>query len=323
MIGNRDRRARPAVKPLWRILIIGIGAALATGARAAVPFSSTPVSVPSTTGGVRQDVPATLLKPDGDGPFPAIVMLHDCSGLGPRSSGAPLRWATLLAGEGYLVILPDSFTPRGFAGGVCEVSPAARTDNVNPLPRAIDAYATLAYLRTLSYVDGEHVGVMGGSHGGTTTLVVDETSVSSTSMLAAARKNGFAAAIAFYPGCGGHFGAWNVTRNGAFGPVTGYIGTYQPAAPLLILIGEKDDWSPADYCRELASRAQAAGYPVTLKVYPGALHSFDSDRPPRYIADRRNINKPNGMGATTGGDPAAWADSIAEVKAFFARYLKP
>ena len=300
----------------------GFAALVGAGAQAAVPYSSTAVSVPSATNGVPQDLPATLLKPDGDGPFTAVVMLHDCSGLGPRSSGAPLRWGQLLAGEGYVVIIPDSFAPRGFAQGVCEVSPGTRTDNVNPLPRALDALATLAYLRTLPYVEGEHIGVMGGSHGGTTTVLADTFPTSPSAPSASDRLRGFAAAIAFYPGCGGHFGAWNVTRNGPFGPVTGYIGTYRPVAPLLILIGEKDDWSPAEYCHEMAARAQAAGYPVTIKIYPGALHSFDSDRPPRYVADRHNINRPNGMGATTGGDPAAWTDSIAQVKAFFARYLK-
>lgn len=29
-------------------------------------------------------IPATLLKLPGGGPFAAIVMLHDCSGLGPK-----------------------------------------------------------------------------------------------------------------------------------------------------------------------------------------------------------------------------------------------
>ena len=41
------------------------------------------------------DIPATLIRPDGDGPFPAVVILHDCSGLGPKSSGsASLSGAT-------------------------------------------------------------------------------------------------------------------------------------------------------------------------------------------------------------------------------------
>ena len=67
------------------------------------------------TGGAPQDLPATLLRPDGDGPFPAIVILHDCSGLGAHSSHAPARWAPLLAGEGYVVLIPDSFVPRGIS----------------------------------------------------------------------------------------------------------------------------------------------------------------------------------------------------------------
>ena len=35
-----------------------------------------------------------------------------------------------------------------------------------------------------------------------------------------------------------------------------------------------------------------------------------------------NPNAPGGRGATTGGDPAAWADSIREVLAFFRTHLQ-
>ncbi len=60
---------------------------------------------------------------------------------------------------------------------------------------------------------------------------------------------------------------------------------------------------------------------VRLEVYPGAHHCFDSDRPVRYVATRINPSAPGGRGATTGGDPAAWADSILEVVAFFGLHL--
>jgi hypothetical protein len=53
----------------------------------------------TTTSGAFEQIPATLLKPDGPGPFPAIVIMHDCSGLGARSSGAPDRWAKELVGR--------------------------------------------------------------------------------------------------------------------------------------------------------------------------------------------------------------------------------
>jgi dienelactone hydrolase len=51
-------------------------------------------------------------------------------------------------------------------------------------------------------------------------------------------------------------------------------------------------------------------------------HSFDNDRPARYVAERTNANAPGGKGATTGGNPAAWADSIREVSEFFAAHLR-
>src|SRR5260221_12533856 len=63
-------------------------------------------------------VPTSTIKPDGDGPFPAVVVLHDCSGLGPRSSGSPGRWAQELVRRGYAVIIPDSFSTPGFPYGV-------------------------------------------------------------------------------------------------------------------------------------------------------------------------------------------------------------
>ena len=60
---------------------------------------------------------------------------------------------------------------------------------------------------------------------------------------------------------------------------------------------------------------------MAIKIYPGAHHSFDSPRRQRFIATRINPNAPGGRGATTGGNPAAWADSIREIIAFFDRHL--
>jgi dienelactone hydrolase len=99
-------------------------------------------------------------------------------------------------------------------------------------------------------------------------------------------------------------------------------GVYRTPAPLLILIGEADDWTPAADCRALAEAAGRAGQPVAIKTYPGAHHSFDSRHPVRFVPGRLNPSAPGGRGATTGGHPGAWADSIREVTAFFARHLK-
>jgi dienelactone hydrolase len=253
----------------------------------------TSMSTPTPEGGSEQ-IPISVRLPGGKGPFPAVVIMHDCSGLGPRSSGSPERWANMLLQRGYAVVVPDSFSTRGFPAGVCTDPSPARLD-VRPLRRVRDAYAALAHARTIPEIDGRRVGLMGGSHGGTTTLLAD----------GASQGSGFAAAIAFYPGC--------FPRSAA----------YRVSAPLLILTGEKDDWTPAEPCRRLAETAAAAGEPVSIRIYPGAHHAFDSAAPVRYVETRMNASSPTGRGATTGGDPDAWADSIRQVESFFGRYLKP
>ena len=260
--------------------------------------------------GSPEQIPATAFRPDGPGPFPAVVILHDCSGLGSKSSGAPGRWAQELMQQGYFVLVPDSFSTRGHADGVCTDPSRSRTQ-VNPYRRVRDAYAALAYVRTLPFVDGRRVGLMGGSHGGSATLASIVAPESDAEPLARERRAGFAAAVALYPGCASPLGSWHANLS----------GVYKPVAPLLILIGEKDDWTPAEPCRRLTEAARAAGYPVAIKVYPGAYHSFDSYTPVRYIAARVNANSATGRGATTGGDPNAWADSIREIAAFFGRQL--
>ncbi|MBV8169981.1 MAG: dienelactone hydrolase family protein [Alphaproteobacteria bacterium] len=275
------------------------------------------VVVTSVASGER--IPAELQKSDGQGRFPAVVILHDCSGLGTPSSGAPQRWSDELVERGYVTLIPDSFGPRGFPTGVCLEAPD-RAKVAAPV-RAGDAYGALAYLRTLPFVDGRHVGVMGGSHGGWSTLAAMYEPARDDNPLRAAKRDGFAAGLALYPGCAAPFGTWAVQRDGH--RLTGHTGVYKPIAPLLILIGEKDDWTPAEPCRWLAETAQAEGYPVEIKVYPGAHHAFDSYAPLRWVPGRNNPNHPSGLGATTSGDPSAWADARKQVAAFFAKHLKP
>jgi dienelactone hydrolase len=261
--------------------------------------------------GAPEELPSRVSVPDGIGPFPAVVILHDCSGLGPTSSGAPARWARDLVARGYVVLMPDSFSERGFPNGVC-TDPSPSRAEVSPFRRVRDAYAALDYLRKQAFVDPNRIAVMGGSHGGLTTLaamvLVPERPRESPR---SAAPRGFAAAVALYPGCAARLGNWRADGS----------GVYRPVAPVLILIGEKDDWTPAAPCRELTEASRRAGYPVSIKVYPGAHHAFDSYGPERYLATRVNVSSPSGRGATTGGNPTAWNDSIREVAEFFDRHL--
>jgi dienelactone hydrolase len=272
--------------------------------------------------GSSDQLPATLIRPDGAGPFPAVVIMHDCSGLGPRSSGAPLRWAQELVPQGYVVLIPDSFTPRGFPDGVC-TEPANKTNIVNGTIRARDAYGALAALRQMPYVDGKRIGIMGGSHGGMTTLAAMVASVKESDPLSGAKSTGFVAGIALYPNCGLWYGEWKTVRQSKdFGPVVSHSGVYKPIGPVLILTGEKDDWTPAEECRQMVEVSRKDSLPLDIIIYPGAYHSFDSNNPVVYNPNRSAISSPTGKGATTGGNPTAWADSKKQVASFFAKHLK-
>jgi dienelactone hydrolase len=239
-----------------------------------------------------------LFQPEGAGPFPALVLLHGCTGLRTRTGeiqGKVRFWAEHLRALGYVTLLVDSFTTRGI-DEVCTgrhlLSPVRE--------RADDARGALRYLQGRADVRADRIGLLGWSNGAAATLSVlfDKGTV----------ERDFRAAIAFYPNC---------TRKYPGGP------DFRPYAPLYVLVGDLDDWTPAAPCIALVERARAAGAPIAIKVYPGAHHSFDAPATPvRYRPEVRNHSKPDGCcGATVGTDPAARADAIVEVTGFLAARL--
>jgi dienelactone hydrolase len=84
------------------------------------------------------------------------------------------------------------------------------------------------------------------------------------------------------------------------------------ATDVLILVGNEDTWTPADLClKSVAVRANQAR-PLAIKVYPGAVHSFDLGSLPVVTSS----------GHMVGGNPEAAADSFAMTKAFLDARLK-
>ena len=61
-----------------------------------------------------------LVVPEGEGPFPAVVLLHGCRGVLPSHRG----WAQWLARQGFVALLVDSFLTRN-AVSVCARGPDA------------------------------------------------------------------------------------------------------------------------------------------------------------------------------------------------------
>jgi dienelactone hydrolase len=253
--------------------------------RALKPFEGRPVRLA-----------AVQFKPDGAGPFPAVVMLHGCGGMLTRSgnlTASNTLWGEMLARNGYVALLPDSLNPRG-QRSLCEQQ---KRTILESRERVEDAYAARQWLAQQAYVATDRIGLMGWSNGASGTLYC---------MREIQLHRGFRAAVAFYPGCG------TLSKK-----------PYAPYAPLLILIGEAHDWTPAAPCIEMAKRSKAAGAPMDIVTYPGAHHSFDRiNLPVRYRPEVRNLNKPDRLGATVGEHPQARADAMKRTLEFFERALK-
>ncbi len=240
-----------------------------------------------------------LFKPDGPGPFPAVIALHGCGGLGANGKlGARhADWAERLRSFGMIVLFPDSFGSRGL-GSQCLV--ADRT--VRPgRERVSDTYAARAFLLGRSDVKADRISLLGWSNGGSTVLWT----------LASERKPkdglpDFHAAVAFYPGC--RLVAQSAERR-----------DWEARLPLLVLIGEADTWTPAAPCRQLVKATNDAGKQAVIVTYPGAAHDFD--HPNLKLTKRTGLafTGDNSGEAFVGTDPAARDDAIRRVPAFLER----
>lgn len=222
-----------------------------------------------------------LSHPDDEGRFPAIVLMHGCGGL----QQAHFTWADRLNRLGYITLIVDSFRPRSVVR-VC-TSGARPTA---PAQRVLDAHGALAYLRDLPSVDPEHIGIIGWSHGGIAALeAVNAKGISGRF------RHRFRAAAGFYPYC---------------------IADRDFDLPVLILIGDADDWTPPGLCQRLAERNHASGQ-LELVIYPGAFHGFDN------AGFRRGFSVRGAGGAShrLQYDADARRDAAQRLGDFFAEHL--
>lgn len=205
-----------------------------------------------------------LFKPDGNGPYPAVVMMPGC--LGAYSFGDPAKgvnslyreWGDRLVNAGYVALLVDSFTPRNAAQNQCSNS----TEGVSEVKdRPHDAYAGLKYLSSQVFVAANRIGLLGWSHGGSSAMAaMDETKF--------IKGSSFKAAVAFYPGCG---------LSNAFGGIK--RNTWKPYAPFVILVGSADTVANPKTCMTrvvMAQQLDAAS--ATINIFENVRHRFDGAR---------------------------------------------
>jgi dienelactone hydrolase len=185
-----------------------------------------------------ESIEAYLSRPDGDGPFPAIVYLHGCGGLSEKTRH---RIADLMTGWGYVTLAVDSFASRGIAES-CDREMWSRKG---------DALGALRYLSGLGFVDPDRIALVGASQGGGIGL-----QIASARAVDAPEQAKFRAVVAYYPPC--------------------RVAAEQLTIPAVILIGALDDWTPASDCESWMQRRAGKGAPVKLIVYPHAYHAFDN-----------------------------------------------
>ncbi|MDR3367624.1 dienelactone hydrolase family protein [Rhodoferax sp.] len=241
-----------------------------------------------------------LFKPANLGVHPAVVMLHGCGGAYNRQGelGARQRmWGEYLASHGYTALMLDSFSSRGIKE-ICTVKFGDRT--LKEADRVGDAYAALAWLRRQRGVDAKRISLLGWSNGAGVTLEA----------ISHEPKTGavFNAGVAFYPGC--------TSRNKR-------ADRFHPYAPLLLLMGESDDWTPVAPCKALADTVASRGEPMQVVLYPDSYHDFDNpDIKTKHV--RKEV--PNGVhpgeGVTVAPNAQAREAAKQRVIAFLGSPLK-
>ncbi len=277
---------------------------LCAGTAAAQELVHFPARDADLTGGKATDLTAYLYRPAGPGPFPAVVMHHGCGGMYGRT-GAPsphtTAWARHFTERGYIALAVDSFTSRGYAE-MC-TRPAPQPVRMG-LERPRDGAGALRYLQSRPDVIADRIADIGWSHGGGTVLFA-------ASRLAASLRGqvagpDFRTMIAFYPPC-----ALPLANE-----------RYAVSLPVLILIGEVDDWTPAPPCVALADHLKRKGEPVDLVLYADAHHGFDGPGDVRFTRGDAAAAVARGGVVTMATDPAARADAIARVDAWLDRHLR-
>lgn len=201
-----------------------------------------------------------LYRPEGKGPFPAIVAMHSCEGLAAQ---APISeryrdWGERLVAAGFVVLFPDSFGARGL-GPQCKTGQRSQRSGRD---RMVDADAARHWLQQQSYVAANRVSLLGWANGAVAALwAVRPRAVPKDG------KPDFRSVVALHPGC----------RRLA-------ETAWSARAPTLILIGAKDDWTPAAPCEQMVAGARGRSARTSIIVYPGAYHDFDHPNLPLQVS---------------------------------------
>jgi len=246
--------------------------------------------------GPRGEMPAYLATPDGEGPWPGVVVIHDALGM----SSDLRHQADWLAAEGYLAVAPDLYywgrritCMIAFIREIRTMNKVSVQDGTSPrVPSRplSDLDAARAWVTERGDCTGK-TGVIGFCQGGGYALML-------------APGHGFSAASVNYGG---------LTNDSE--------RSLPEACPIVASYGAEDRWPGVrETFDRLGPALEAAGVEHDLKLYPGVGHGFLNDHDPAELPLWvKAIAK---LTAASYDEPSA-RDARRRIVAFFDTHLKP
>lgn len=193
------------------------------------------------------DAPGYLVRPEGDGPFPGVVVIQEWWGLDNHIKDVAERFAA----EGYVALAPDLY--RGEVAA--EPDDARRMAMELELDQAlIDIQGAVNYLISQQDVEPKQVGVVGFCMGGR------------LAMMMCYRGQKVGAAVVYY--------------GGGVQPSDDDLKAI--SAPLLGIYGEADHGIPVERVNEWDAKLDEFGKEHEIHIYPDAPHAFFNDERASY-----------------------------------------
>ncbi len=187
------------------------------------------------------EVKAYVAKPNGSGPFPVVIMIHEFFGL----NESIISKADGLAAEGYLVVAPDTFrgsTTSWIPRAIYQVS-TTKPEQVNA-----DLDTVYAWLETQPAVDNSRIAIVGFCYGGRTALAYS------------LHNNKLAATVVFYGS-----------------PETDPAVLKNLPGPILGIFGGADQSIPVDNVKAFEAALTQADVQHEITIYPDQPHAFVQD----------------------------------------------
>lgn len=211
-----------------------------------------------------------LSLPDGAGPFPGVVVIHNQGGVADI-----LHVTAELASAGYAAVAPDMYYRDGIG---CRDPAATRRARLRDASVITDVNATVDFFKGQQQVDGARLGILGFCMGGRVTYLM------------AAANPSFKAAVMYYGG--GIFRSWGDAPSP-------FERTAEIHCPMMGHFGEQDENPSPEDVRRLDAELTAHSKVHECHFYTGAGHAFMNKSRDTYRQHAADLSWPRTIGFFT------------------------